>query len=71
MTSGRYQPGDRVAVRAGSFMGQRGTVLACALDDDAGRAQVLYLVQLPGEDPARWFVAGRLRKARSSDGAPG
>lgn len=71
MTLRRLRPGDHVEVRGGSFMGRLGTVLACATDDDAGPARVLYRVQMPGEDPARWFVAGRLRKARPPDGARG
>ena len=60
----RYYPGDCVEVRGGSFRGQRGTVLPCAIDDGTESMPVLYLVQFSGDAPARWFVAGRLRKAR-------
>ncbi len=71
MTPRRYQPGDHVEVRGGSFMGQLGTVLACAIDDDAVPKRVLYRVHFSDDEPARWFVAGRLRKAGSPDGAQG
>ena len=69
MSARRYEVGDAVEVRAGSFQGRWGTVLARVDDMTPGR--VLYRVHFSDEEPARWFVAGRLRKARSPDGAPG
>jgi hypothetical protein len=69
MSVRRYEAGDTVEVRGGSFKGRRGTVLERI--DDMAPGRVLYLVQFPEDEPARWFVAGRLRKARSPDSAPG
>jgi hypothetical protein len=64
MPAGCYQTGDAVEVRTGSYADRRGTVLERAVDDDAVPRRILYLVQFPDHDPARWFVAGRLRKPR-------
>ncbi|MGC8489977.1 MAG: hypothetical protein ACP5QO_17390 [Clostridia bacterium] len=68
MPARRYEAGDAVEVRAGSFQGRCGTVLDRAVDDRTP-GRVLYQVHFSDDEPARWFVAGRLRKARSP--APG
>ncbi len=67
MPARRYEAGDRVEVRAGAFQGRCGTVLERVDDMTPGR--VLYQVRFSDDEPARWFVTGRLRKARSP--APG
>ena len=65
MATRSYHRSDRVEVRAGSFAGRCGTVLQQVVDQDAQPLHTLCQVQFPDEPVARWFVAGRLRKARS------